>query len=59
VEQTNMGALGHHLNLEDHKKCLGTEGEVRSLVDFREFGDLAKVWMHIVECIKLADAIAK
>jgi hypothetical protein len=36
-----VGAKEDYLNHEKHKEGLGPEREVKSLKDFRKFGDLA------------------
>jgi hypothetical protein len=41
--QTHLGAKRDYLNHEKHQEGLGPEREVRSLKDFREFGNLAQL----------------
>ena len=38
----HLGAKGDHFQHKEHKKGLDPKREVRSPMDFREFGDLAK-----------------
>ena len=35
------------------------EREVRSPMDFKEFGDMAKVWVHFMGCIIMDKVIDK
>ena len=37
-----LGAKGNHFKHEEHQEGLNPEREVRSPMDFGEFGDLAK-----------------
>jgi hypothetical protein len=41
--QPYLGAKGNYFNPEKHQKGLDPEKELRSLKDFGEFGDLAKL----------------
>jgi hypothetical protein len=43
VNQVYVGAKGDYFNHEWHQKGLDHEGEVRILVEFGQFGDLAKL----------------
>ena len=54
-----MGVKGDHFELEEHQEVLDPEEKVRSPMDFEEFGDLAKVWMHFMGCIMMYKIIAK
>ena len=49
-----MGAKGDNFNHEEHQEGLDPEMEVRSPMDFREFGDLTKYG-----CIMMDKIIAK
>ena len=40
--QTHLGDKGDHFQHEEHQEGLDPEREVRSPMDFEEFGDLAK-----------------
>jgi hypothetical protein len=46
----NLGAKTNYFNHKKLQESLGPEREMRSLLDFREFGDLAKMecisWVH-------------
>jgi hypothetical protein len=48
----HLGAKGDHFQHEEHQEGLDPEGKVRSPMDFGEFGDLAKFWMHFMGCIQ-------
>lgn len=52
--QTLLGAKGDHLQHEEHQEGLDPEREVRSPMDYGEFGDLAKYG-----CIMMDKVIAK
>ena len=39
--QMLLGAKGNHFQHEEHQEGLDPEGEVRSPMDYGEFGDLA------------------
>ena len=54
-----LGAKGNHLQHKEHQKGLDPEREVRSPMDFGEFGDLAQFWMHCMGCIMMDKIIAK
>jgi hypothetical protein len=41
--QTDLDVEGYYFKYEEHQKGLGPEREVRSPIDFREFGDLKRV----------------
>lgn len=38
-----MGAKGHYLKHEEHQKDLGPKRDMRSPIDFEEFGDLDQI----------------
>jgi hypothetical protein len=46
----HLGAKGNYFKHEEHQEDLDPEGEVKSPMDFREFGDLALFgcisWVH-------------
>jgi hypothetical protein len=41
-QANNVGAKGDYFQHEEHQEGLDSKGEVRSPMDFGEFGDLAK-----------------
>ena len=49
-----LGAKGDHFQYEEHQEGLDPDGEVRSPMDFGEFGDLAKYG-----CIMMDKVITK
>jgi hypothetical protein len=49
----HLGSKVDYFNHENHQEGLDPKGEVRSLKDFEEFGDLTKMEMYIMGCVIL------